>query len=145
MRPLSSYYYDNRHTPSPAPPTSPLPTMFGPPIPHPIRPSPWARGPIYSPYYYPSSSDSEASTPPPTSTHMTQHFPSPNPFPAQKDAASLPSRVLALNRRAAVVAQNLEHLTTAVKPLESVKVGDLGMNHLRDMHTVRSCPILTSF
>lgn len=144
MPSLSHYYYSNRHTPTPTPPPisppfSPSPSMYGPPIPPPGRNS-WARSPIYPPYYYPSSSDSETTTPPPppAASQLTQHFSSPNPFPAQKDATSLPSRVAALNRRAALVAKNLEHLTQVVKPLESVKAADVGMNHLRDVHTVRT-------
>ncbi|KAI4635291.1 uncharacterized protein J4E87_000241 [Alternaria ethzedia] len=45
----------------------------------------------------------------------------------------LPSRVSALNRRAAIVSANLTHLTAVVKPLETIKPDDLSEAHLSDM------------
>jgi hypothetical protein len=45
----------------------------------------------------------------------------------------LPSRVSALNRRAAIVSANLAHLTAVVKPLETTKPDDLSEAHLNDM------------
>jgi len=48
-------------------------------------------------------------------------------------AIDLPSRVSALNRRAAIVSANLTHLTAVVKPLETIKPDDLSEAHLSDM------------
>lgn len=45
----------------------------------------------------------------------------------------LPSRVSALNRRAAIVSANLAHLTAVVAPLESAKPEDLTDVQLSDM------------
>ena len=66
--------------------------------------------------------------------HITEYFPKPNPFVPSKAPSDLPSRVAALNRRAATVSAALEHLTTVVKPLESTKAENLSQTHLHDMH-----------
>jgi hypothetical protein len=54
-------------------------------------------------------------------------------FESVRTPTDLPSRVQALNRRAAIVHANLAHLTTVVKPLETIKPEELSDNHLRDM------------
>jgi hypothetical protein len=54
-------------------------------------------------------------------------------FDSVRAPTDLPSRVQALNRRAAIVQANLAHLTTVVKPLESIKPEELSDNHLSDM------------
>jgi hypothetical protein len=66
----------------------------------------------------------------------------PEPVPSYEDLSipnaihspvDLPSRVSALNRRAAIVSKNLDHLTAVVKPLEKIKPDDLSESHLSDM------------
>jgi hypothetical protein len=52
---------------------------------------------------------------------------------AVRTPIDLPSRVSALNRRAAIVSANLAHLTAVVKPLETTKPDDLSEAHLTDM------------
>jgi hypothetical protein len=54
-------------------------------------------------------------------------------FESFRAPTDLPSRVQALNRRAAIVQANLAHLTTVVKPLETIKPEELSDNHLSDM------------
>jgi hypothetical protein len=54
-------------------------------------------------------------------------------FDSVRAPTDLPSRVQALNRRAAIVSANLAHLTTVVKPLETIKPEELSDNHLHDM------------
>jgi hypothetical protein len=55
-------------------------------------------------------------------------------FEAVRAPTDIPSRVQALNRRAAIVSANLAHLTTVVKPLETMKPEELSDNHLNDMY-----------
>jgi hypothetical protein len=54
-------------------------------------------------------------------------------FESLRVPTDLPSRVQALNRRAAIVSANLAHLTTVVKPLETIKPEELSDTHLNDM------------
>jgi hypothetical protein len=54
-------------------------------------------------------------------------------FESVRTPTDLPSRVQALNRRAAIVQANLAHLTTVVKPLETIKPEELSDNYLSDM------------
>ncbi|KNG46103.1 pq loop repeat-containing protein [Stemphylium lycopersici] len=55
------------------------------------------------------------------------------PRPAILSLTSLPSRVGALNKRAAIVSANLAHLTAVVKPLETMKREEIVESHLNDI------------
>jgi hypothetical protein len=67
-------------------------------------------------------------------THQSYPFTRPNPHASSSASADLPSRIAALNRRAAIVSANLAHLTAVVKPLESTKPEKLSQNDLHGMH-----------
>ncbi|KAI1572747.1 hypothetical protein PtrEW4_004061 [Pyrenophora tritici-repentis] len=62
------------------------------------------------------------------SSHTLEDIPIPTFTPAD-----LPSRLLALNRRAAIVSAALAHLSAVVKPLETTKSEDLTENQLQDI------------
>lgn len=64
---------------------------------------------------------------------------SPPMSPGPVSANDLPSRISALNRRAAVVSGNLTHLNAVVKPLESTKVHELSDWHIKDLCDEYQC------
>ncbi|KAE8857361.1 hypothetical protein PTNB29_08428 [Pyrenophora teres f. teres] len=57
----------------------------------------------------------------------------PLPLAPPLTPADLPSCLLALNRRAAIVSASLAHLTAVVKPLETTKPEELTENQLQDI------------
>ncbi|KAH9882405.1 hypothetical protein J1614_000641 [Plenodomus biglobosus] len=87
----------------------------------------WDKGTIYTTCTLPHPPWSPY--PPPSSPHTLAPAPAPS---------SLPSRIAALNRRAAIVSANLAHLTTVVKPLETTPLDCLTEAQLLDMEFERA-------
>ncbi|KAL6706261.1 hypothetical protein ACN47E_005996 [Coniothyrium glycines] len=78
----------------------------------------WECGIVYQPEVCPTFS-SEAARPSPQSAPATRN--------------ELPSRISALNRRAAVVSGSLAHLNAVVKPLEFNKAHEISDWHMKDL------------
>ncbi|KAH3950602.1 hypothetical protein HBI56_154000 [Parastagonospora nodorum] len=66
--------------------------------------------------------------------HQPKPLTLPSPYTPSTRPHDLPSRISALNRRAAVVSAQLAHLTAVARPLESTKPERLSETQLYDMH-----------
>jgi hypothetical protein len=138
----SYHHHRQRRTTTLTTPSTPD-TMFGPPFPLPYNRC-YMRHPPHYPdwdpsHYYDSGGSRTPSTEDlssPSLTPYTQPYPftHPNPHVPSSSPTDLPSRIAALNRRAAIVSANLAHLTAVVKPLESTKPENLSKGHLHDLH-----------
>lgn len=122
-------------------------TMYGPPLPltppfgarRQIRPAaPWHHNPrYYEPTLSRTPSLEDVRNPrhdPTLHCHQPKPLNLPSPYNPSTRPHDLPSRISALNRRAAVVSSQLAHLTAVARPLESIKPERLSETQLYDMH-----------
>jgi hypothetical protein len=126
------YHYSRHRTPSP----HSRALRMSSPRPPPFRPG---RRPRELSWHSHSNSYYESHGPSVNPSILQHPFPSmlPNLHQPSFTTRDLPSRTAALNRRAAVVSTALTHLTTVIRPLETVQVRDLTHPQLHDMYRER--------